>query len=325
MNKVIINWENYEEYSSYPIEYRFIDSAEIIPGIEGWGSKLVSSQDWYFRVHFPGNPVMPGVLAMETLQQTGLLVITSLPGINEKTMILCNCKNMHMRNSIRPGDVLKTHVLLESFEREIASFYGEVWIIRSNEESKLLACSMKFSLIFQSKIRQQDTNFAPKPFELEEKSTMHFDCSNFDSFLADPPDYRFIDSVTVNSSSGIGRKCLSSLDWYFNLNKDSLMPVGFIMESLMQTGVLIVSQRKDITNPLMMFNDCTELELFSGVRPDEELITYVKMNSFRNGVAQYSGEARVGNRIICKMKFTLIHPDEIKKFSERLKQRSNTQ
>ena len=119
---------------------------------------------------------------------------------------------------------------------------------------------------------------------------------------------------------GEGIKYSSSLDWYHGIAQLQ-MPVGFIMESIMQTGVLIVTQNEDIQNPLMMFNDCDKMTVFSEVRPGDVVTTHVVLKSFRNGVAKYEGTASVADKKVCEMDFTLIHPDEIRKFSERLKER----
>lgn len=152
MEHLGITWENMEDYSSVSIEYRFIDCAEVIPGSEAWGRKAVSSQDWFFKIHFPGNPIMPGVLVMETLQQTGLLIITSLPDVDERIMLFSSCENMRMYHSVRPGDMLKTHVILDSFKRGIARFHGDVKLERFGEEKELLACSMKFTMLLKGQM-----------------------------------------------------------------------------------------------------------------------------------------------------------------------------
>lgn len=147
-----------------------------------------------------------------------------------------------------------------------------------------------------------------------------FDYSNMDKFLADPVEYRFIDYAEISSSFGKGRKYSSFLDWYYKFGELE-MPVGFVMESIMQTGVLIVTQRDEIQNPLMMFNNCNQMRFFAEVRPGDILKTYVVLKSFRNGMAQYTGTATVGDKKVCEMSFVLIQPDEMKKFSECLNER----
>lgn len=152
MESIKIRWDQMESYTSVPIEYRFIDSAEVVPGQEAWGRKAVSSQDWYFKIHFPGNPLMPGVLLMEAIQQTGLLIVTAMPDTEEKVMLFHGCKNMRMFNSVRPGDMLRTHVVMDSFRLGVANFHGEVEIDRFSEEKPLRACTMEFVMCLKSQM-----------------------------------------------------------------------------------------------------------------------------------------------------------------------------
>lgn len=51
---------------------------EYIPGERATAYKNVDETEWYFKGHFPGNPIMPGVLIAESLAQTGAVAILSV-------------------------------------------------------------------------------------------------------------------------------------------------------------------------------------------------------------------------------------------------------
>ena len=61
----------------------------------------------YFAGHFPGNPVMPGVLIMEALAQTGAVAILSLPENRGKTAYFAGIDKAKFKQMVRPGDTLE--------------------------------------------------------------------------------------------------------------------------------------------------------------------------------------------------------------------------
>lgn len=140
-DKITINYQNIFEYSKDTMEYMFVDKAEVIPGVEAWGEKLASHQDWYFKIHFPGNPVMPGVFVMESIMTTGSFIIYTMEGKKDIILYFNESKNMKMYRSIRPGDIMKIHVVLEQYRYGVAKFHGEAFC----EEE--LVCKMSFTLI----------------------------------------------------------------------------------------------------------------------------------------------------------------------------------
>jgi len=140
-DKVYINYENIFEYSKNTIEYMFVDKAEVIPGKEAWGIKLASHQDWYYKMHFPGNPIMPGILVMEAIMTTGSFVIYTMEGKKDIQLLFNESKSMKMYRSVRPGDILKTHAVLERYRLGVAKFIGEAFC-----EDELV-CKMEFVLI----------------------------------------------------------------------------------------------------------------------------------------------------------------------------------
>ena len=74
------------QQNRYP--YLMIDIAEnVVPGKSAIGYKNLTSNDWFFRCHFPGDPNMPGLLQIEAIVQIAALTILTLPGNNIKIII----------------------------------------------------------------------------------------------------------------------------------------------------------------------------------------------------------------------------------------------
>ena len=80
---------------------------ELEPGVRAVGRKNVTFNEPYFAGHFPGNPVMPGVLIMEALAQTGAVAILSLPEHRGKTAYFAGIDKAKFKQMVRPGDTLE--------------------------------------------------------------------------------------------------------------------------------------------------------------------------------------------------------------------------
>ncbi len=79
---------------------------ELEPGKRAVGKKCVTFSEPYFAGHFPGNPVMPGVLIIEALAQTGAAAILSLPENRGKTAYFAGIDKAKFKQMVRPGEVL---------------------------------------------------------------------------------------------------------------------------------------------------------------------------------------------------------------------------
>lgn len=79
---------------------------ELEPGKRAVAKKCVSYNEPFFGGHFPGEPVMPGVLIVEALAQAGAVAILSQPEFKGKTAYFGAINNAKFKQKVVPGDVL---------------------------------------------------------------------------------------------------------------------------------------------------------------------------------------------------------------------------
>lgn len=83
---------------------------EYVPGESAIAYKNVNEQEWYFKGHFPDNPIMPGVLIAESLAQTGAVAILSMEENKGKNALFGGIDKMKFKRKVVPGDRLKLEV-----------------------------------------------------------------------------------------------------------------------------------------------------------------------------------------------------------------------
>ena len=93
------------------------------------GLKNVTFNEWFFPGHFPGNPVMPGVLQIEALAQTGgILCINAMPKGNYDTYFL-KINNCKFKQMVKPGDTMLLKLeLMSPIRRGICEMRGTVYV-----------------------------------------------------------------------------------------------------------------------------------------------------------------------------------------------------
>ena len=93
-----------------PHRYPFLLVDKILdyePGQWAKGIKCVSANEMQFLGHFPGNPVMPGVLIIEALAQVGAVCALTVPENQGKLALFGGIKEARFRQQVVPGDVLE--------------------------------------------------------------------------------------------------------------------------------------------------------------------------------------------------------------------------
>jgi UDP-3-O-[3-hydroxymyristoyl] N-acetylglucosamine deacetylase / 3-hydroxyacyl-[acyl-carrier-protein] dehydratase len=125
----VFNLEQIEKTLPHRHPFLFVDKIIELTDTVIVGVKNVTFNEWFFPGHFPGNPVMPGVLQIEALAQTGgILCINAMPKGDYDTYFLKidNCKFKQM---VRPGDTMLLKMELTApIRRGICEMRGTVYV-----------------------------------------------------------------------------------------------------------------------------------------------------------------------------------------------------
>lgn len=97
---------------------------ELEPGKKAVGIKNVSVNESFFQGHFPGFPVMPGVLIIEAMAQVGAVAVLSMPGMENKLALFAGIDGARFRRQIVPGDQIRLEVEMLKFKGPIGKGRG---------------------------------------------------------------------------------------------------------------------------------------------------------------------------------------------------------
>ena len=105
------------------------------------GIKGVTATEWFFQGHFPGLPVMPGVLQVEALAQTMGIYVAQQPGFGDRLGLFASIEECRFKHIVTPGDQLRLEVTMEKLGSKFGRGHG-IATVNGN-----VACDAKLSFI----------------------------------------------------------------------------------------------------------------------------------------------------------------------------------
>jgi 3-hydroxyacyl-[acyl-carrier-protein] dehydratase len=107
------------------------------------GIKNVSINEYYFQGHFPGKPVMPGVLILEAVAQTGgLLLLMDIPDRDKKLLYFVAVDGARFRRPVVPGDQLRIEVNVLSWRGDFCKLEGKATVNGQLAAEGTVMCKM---------------------------------------------------------------------------------------------------------------------------------------------------------------------------------------
>lgn len=114
------------------------------PGLRAVAIKNVTFNEPHFQGHFPGRPLMPGVLIVEAMAQVGGLIVTQMPDLPKGLFVFAGIDEVRFRRPVVPGDQLRISCELLSLKRKR---FGKVRAQATVAGELVCSGSLMFSLV----------------------------------------------------------------------------------------------------------------------------------------------------------------------------------
>ena len=142
-----LNNEEIKKLIPHRDPFLFVDNCEIItPGRQGKSEKFFSANEYFFKGHFPDNPIVPGVIIIEGMAQTaGVVVSYKLKEYEEKSVLFMSVNKAKFRKPIYPNEKVLFEVNFVNSVRDVYKFEGSCY----KEDVKV--CEAEFSAMITYK------------------------------------------------------------------------------------------------------------------------------------------------------------------------------
>ena len=103
---------------------------ELEPGVRAVGEHAFTGKEWYQPGHFPGEPIVPGVILVESCAQVATVMAMSMPEYRDGLGLFAGIEEMRFKRMVTPGDTGRFEAVMDKFRRgyarvKVAAYVGD--------------------------------------------------------------------------------------------------------------------------------------------------------------------------------------------------------
>jgi 3-hydroxymyristoyl/3-hydroxydecanoyl-(acyl carrier protein) dehydratase len=244
--------------------------------------KAVSMGEAFFQGHFPGAPILPGVLQLAAMAQVGSVVIGRRESRVGAPFRIVSLKRIKFRRPVRPGDLMLIETVLKGSEDGVYEFQAKT-LVRGQVTSQ---GTLRLVLVDAVSAVPPLTALESGEYSPDEDLSdwLALDVNGVMACIPHRFPFQLTDTVKCKGNRAIGRKNVTGNEPYFRGAALPWMPEYLVVEAAAQTGCVVVLSQPGHEGKLGYFLSIDKADFHAAPRPGETLMFDV----------QHQGRGRFG-------------------------------
>lgn len=306
MSGKILNFTDIKEILPYRPPILMIDRAKIENESKCQGLKVISVNDPVFQGHFPGHPIMPGVLQVEAMQQTATLLLkTKLDPAGTRDIYLKKLTKVKFRKPAFPGDRLLIDITVDSLAD------GEARITAVNSTRAGVTCQAVMTISVRD--RQQKTAFPAEFNDVDKGETTVMDTLQIQKIIPHRFPFLLVDYIAaVDGPNVVAMKNFTGSEPFCHgyTPEYATMPGSLQAEIIAQTGCVHTLMRPENKGRIVYFMSISDMEYYAPIVPGDQLKVSVVVPEGGSKFGKGSGVISVDGEVVSKGDIAFALVDE---------------
>jgi len=287
-------------------DYLMLDRVKVIDEnhLAGWRNLTIG--DAFFQGHFPGHPILPGVLQVEAISQLAEIAVWErLDPQRKLDLYMKSVRNVKFRRPNTPGDRMLVEVEVVSIEN------GEARLAATVKNNSGLACQAELVMAVRDRVESLPE---PPPFGAFDKADgIPHDATGVMSVIPHRFPFLYVDYVTsLNDTVITAVKNLGSCEPPIRTYSDGYMVLANSIQSeiIAQAGAVLILGNEANKNKLAFFMGIDSAEFNAPVFPGDQLVMTLELPNFTRRFGKGTGSLAVGGRVITELAMTFALVDK---------------